>query len=242
VDCHDEDHISFKDNKEAHMKKMEKDADKKVHEDAIRYQSHCVKGTWGQKIIRDLRLLPLVVEKINNNTAHLIVKGNISDKEGYSAFFKGKGITGHEPAPGRAGFKYSQLTTGLDAQLQKLGIKRLYLCGVAQNICVCDTARDALELGYEVVFVNDACKPLILPDDWYTKDIQSPENTLASLRALGVIGRDVARVDWNVDDEDLSTAKVSKLYEQWRDRKPVRDEVREDTKEYQESVAHWDGN
>lgn len=46
--------------------------------------------------------------------------------------------------------------TGLDERLRAAGVTRLVLAGVATNVCVLATARDALGLGYEVEIVADA--------------------------------------------------------------------------------------
>jgi nicotinamidase-related amidase len=46
--------------------------------------------------------------------------------------------------------------TGLDQQLRRRGIKTIVLGGVATNFGVESTARAAFDLGYQVVFVEDA--------------------------------------------------------------------------------------
>ena len=48
-------------------------------------------------------------------------------------------------------------TTGLDALLRHLGIGTLIITGVATNVCVESTAREAVDLGYNVALVDDAC-------------------------------------------------------------------------------------
>ncbi|HEX7641621.1 MAG TPA: hydrolase [Burkholderiaceae bacterium] len=47
--------------------------------------------------------------------------------------------------------------TGLDMQLRRRGVKTIVLGGIATNIGVESTARDAYELGYHQVIVEDAC-------------------------------------------------------------------------------------
>ncbi len=47
--------------------------------------------------------------------------------------------------------------TGLDMQLRRRGIKTIVLGGIATNIGVESTARDAYEHGYHQVIVEDAC-------------------------------------------------------------------------------------
>ncbi len=46
--------------------------------------------------------------------------------------------------------------TGLHASLQAAGVTRVVLCGVATNVCVLATARDARAHGYEVDVLEDA--------------------------------------------------------------------------------------
>lgn len=48
--------------------------------------------------------------------------------------------------------------TGLDATLRKLGIRRLFVGGLATDYCVAATVRDALRLGYPVFLLLDAIR------------------------------------------------------------------------------------
>ncbi|MEH1846988.1 MAG: isochorismatase family protein [Nostoc sp.] len=50
--------------------------------------------------------------------------------------------------------------TGLDQQMRRRGVKTLVLGGVATNAGVESTARAAFDLGYEVVFAEDAMSSL----------------------------------------------------------------------------------
>ncbi len=47
-------------------------------------------------------------------------------------------------------------TSDVDIQLRKRGIKTIYLCGMAANLCVESHLRDAEEKGYKVIVINDA--------------------------------------------------------------------------------------
>ncbi len=64
----------------------------------------------------------------------IISKGTDPDAEAYSAFDK----------------------TELHYILSKLGVRRVFVCGVATEYCVRATVKDALELGYEVILLGDA--------------------------------------------------------------------------------------
>ncbi|RXH58598.1 hydrolase [Granulicella sibirica] len=46
--------------------------------------------------------------------------------------------------------------TGLDQQLRRRGIRTIVICGIATNIGVESTARAAFDMGYALVFVEDA--------------------------------------------------------------------------------------
>jgi len=48
-------------------------------------------------------------------------------------------------------------STGLDHALRNMGITTLVIGGVVTNVCVETTARDASDLGYGVILVDDAC-------------------------------------------------------------------------------------
>ena len=48
-------------------------------------------------------------------------------------------------------------STAIDRLLRNLEIETLLVCGVVTNGCVEGTVRDASDLGYQVVMVEDAC-------------------------------------------------------------------------------------
>ncbi|WP_202319577.1 cysteine hydrolase family protein [Archaeoglobus neptunius] len=50
--------------------------------------------------------------------------------------------------------------TDLDLLLRELGVEKLYICGVATNICVLHTAGDAALRGYKVAVIKDCTKAL----------------------------------------------------------------------------------
>lgn len=55
--------------------------------------------------------------------------------------------------PGKSAF-YS---TELDLGLRRHGTKHLIICGLTTDVCVQTTMRDAFDLGYECLLVEDAC-------------------------------------------------------------------------------------
>ena len=64
--------------------------------------------------------------------------------------------------------------TDLDLLLRELEVKKLYICGVATNICVLHTAGDAVLRGYEVEVLKDCTKAL--SDYDYEYGIKHMEN------------------------------------------------------------------
>lgn len=78
-------------------------------------------------------------------------------KERYSAFM---------PDPSKSGLRKTLL---------KLGRNQLIVCGMATNVCVESTVRDAMQMDYEVMLVSDAT-------DTYAEVIR--ESSLSSIRLL----------------------------------------------------------
>lgn len=79
--------------------------------------------------------------------------------------------------------------TSLREQLQQLGIERVFVCGVATEYCVAETAKDALSLGLEVVLLGDCVRAV---------DARAGQRAIADLLSRGVLlhqpsARDIAR-------------------------------------------------
>jgi len=73
--------------------------------------------------------------------AAIVSKGVNPDKEAYSGF---EG-------------------TDLDSRLQRWGIRRIFVAGIATDYCVKHTTLDARKLGYDVVVITDACRAIDVP-------------------------------------------------------------------------------
>ena len=241
MDDHPAGHISFLDHKDEWTNRLDDEDERARHtqlQDHNRYPAHCVHDTWGQRIVPDLRGFSTVVEKINRGTAKYILKGNMDKMEGYSAFFKGKGVTGREPAPLPGSEEFQRKTSGLHELLVRNKINTLYVCGTAQNVCVCDTVFDAVALGYKVTMVNDACRAL----PFETEYIDPPKKTVAKVRNIGGIVCDVEEVGF----AQGSTDEDARLYNSlMAEETPLRimpanlnPSLR---KKYERSVAIWDG-
>lgn len=66
----------------------------------------------------------------------VISKGTARDRDAYSGFQQ----------------------TDLHARLKKLGVERLFIGGLALDVCVLSTVLDALSLGYQVFLLTDASR------------------------------------------------------------------------------------
>jgi nicotinamidase/pyrazinamidase len=88
---------------------------------------HCVAGSTGA--------LPPPLFPIPE-TATIVQKGTLPDKEAYSAF----------------------QDTPLHGHLQAVGIGRLFIGGLATDYCVLHTVKDARVLGYHVCLLTDAIR------------------------------------------------------------------------------------
>ena len=101
----------------------------------ILWPDHCVQGTEGAHLCRDLDLAH----------AQLVLrKGYHMNVDSYSAFIEADGKT----------------TTGLGGYLRERGINSVYVCGLATDFCVAWTALDARNLGFAAVVIDDACRAI----------------------------------------------------------------------------------
>jgi nicotinamidase/pyrazinamidase len=122
------------------------------------WPDHCVQGTWGAELHPDLVVDGPVVHK------------GAEGEDGYSGF------RGRDPVTGEEG------PTPLQGMLHEAGVRALVIAGLATDYCVKETARHAVELGYDVEVVRDAVRAVDLePGDG--------EAALEELRARGVAVR-----------------------------------------------------
>jgi nicotinamidase/pyrazinamidase len=119
----------------------------------ILWPDHCVQGSPGAEL--SPRLNQSVIQKV-------FFKGTDPKIDSYSAFFD----NGHR--------KHTELHN----YLQKKGVTRLFVTGLAADFCVLFTVKDALQLGYETYLVTDAIRGVnIKPED--------TENALAEVKSKG---------------------------------------------------------
>ncbi|MHB1522544.1 MAG: isochorismatase family protein [Candidatus Dormibacteria bacterium] len=116
---------------------------------------HCVRGSWGAELHP---LLP--------RPDHLVRKGQ-GELDGYSGFGSREADSGRVEA------------TGLPGVLEGLGVLRLVLAGLALDVCVRETALDAVRLGYPTFLVRSATSPVELTPG-------AGQRALVELSAAGV--------------------------------------------------------
>lgn len=101
------------------------------------WPDHCVQGSTGADFHPDVA--PTI-----GSAAAIIRKGANPAVDSYSAFFENDHKT----------------RTGLAGLLRDLGMKRVYVCGLAYDYCVRYTAEDAVREGFEVVVIEQATRAI----------------------------------------------------------------------------------
>jgi len=148
-DWHPPDQVSFASN---HEGKMGFETITLGGVDQTLWPDHCVQGSNGADFHPDLE---------TNRIEAIFRKGVDPWIDSYSGFFDND----------------HKKSTGLTGYLRGKGVSELYLCGIAGDICVYFTARDALEEGFSVTLVEDAAHPL---------DREDYKKKLKELREKGV--------------------------------------------------------
>ncbi|MCX5615983.1 isochorismatase family protein [Bombella sp. TMW 2.2559] len=96
-------------------------------------------GPWPVHCLADSRGAALVGGLDQSHITHIIRKGMALDADSNSAFYDD-----------------AETATGLTALLKGLGVKRVFLCGVALDVCVMATARHAIQDGFETFIIQNA--------------------------------------------------------------------------------------
>ena len=79
--------------------------------------------------------------------------------------------------------------TDLDARLRALGVQRLVVGGLATDYCVLRTVLDACDLGYQVLVLEDAIRPVeVEPGDGARALAQMQEAGAHSVRSTALLG------------------------------------------------------
>ncbi|GBR04782.1 isochorismatase family protein [Acetobacter oeni] len=96
------------------------------------WPEHCVAGTQGAE------LATLLSDEF---ISIILRKGRYKESDSYSAFFDNAGRT-----------------TGLSSLMDGLGIARVFIAGLALDVCVTATAKDAQKTGFDTFVIMDACR------------------------------------------------------------------------------------
>lgn len=132
TDWHPKNHASFASNHPGHEIFDEIDLDGVTQK---LWPDHCVQGTPGAEFPKELNANPF---------AAIFRKGSDPKVDSYSGFFDNR--RAHQ--------------TGLTGYLKGLGVKQLYIAGLAAEICVSFSAADGIEQGFETAIIEDACEAL----------------------------------------------------------------------------------
>jgi nicotinamidase/pyrazinamidase len=129
-DWHTPNHISFA---SSHPGNKPFDVIRLPYGDQVLWPDHCVQGTQGAELAKDLKI----------PHAQLVIrKGFRNHVDSYSALVEADKKT----------------ATGLVGYLRERGLTRLFVTGLATDFCVAWTALDARKAGFEVFVIEDACR------------------------------------------------------------------------------------
>ena len=136
-DWHPADHSSFASN---HDDKEPFDQIEWKGQEQTLWPDHCVQGSQGAEFHPDLDM---------NKVEAIFRKGMDTDIDSYSGFYD----NGHEK------------NTGLTGYLKERKAQDLYFCGLAADVCVQFSIKDALKEGFSATLFEDATRA-IDDDNW----------------------------------------------------------------------------
>jgi len=152
-DWHPPGHISFA---SSHPPRKPFDTVKLHGHEQTLWPDHCIQGTSGALLHPSLPW---------DCVAAVIRKGMDPESDSYSGFQNNWNAAGHRPP------------TGLEGYLRSRGIKEVFICGLARDVCVKWTAEDAARAGFRVYCLWDATRAV---------DPDSDEKVHKDLSNLGV--------------------------------------------------------
>ncbi|MBI4846024.1 MAG: bifunctional nicotinamidase/pyrazinamidase [Candidatus Omnitrophica bacterium] len=129
-DWHPKNHGSFASN---HPGKKAGDIINLNGVDQILWPDHCVQGTKGAELVKDLCAKRIV---------KIFQKGIDKDTDSYSGFFD----------------NCRKKATGLENYLKERGVGNVYVVGLATDYCVKFTALDAVNLGFKTTLIREGCR------------------------------------------------------------------------------------
>lgn len=160
-DWHPEGHVSFA---SSHKNRKPMDSIDLYGRPQTLWPDHCIQGTAGAQLHPDLPW-----KKVDA----IIRKGTDPDCDSYSGFRNNWNSTGE------------RLPTGLAGYLRELGLRDIFLCGLARDVCVRWTAEDAADEGFRVVFLWDLTRSVDpSQDNRMESDLRSKEVQVISSERL----------------------------------------------------------
>ena len=149
-DWHPADHISFA---SQHPGALPWDVVETDYGPQLAFPDHCVQNTWGAAFHENLDV---------PHAETILRKGVLRTVDSNSAFYGNDDTT----------------PTGLAGYLKDREAGKVYVAGLAMDVCVLRTAVHAAELGYEVSIIEDASKAAYFEDSY--------EKALASMAEKGI--------------------------------------------------------
>ncbi|HET6559403.1 MAG TPA: bifunctional nicotinamidase/pyrazinamidase [Prolixibacteraceae bacterium] len=131
-DWHPKNHLSFASN-HSDKKPFEKAVVQGVEETL--WPDHCVQGTRGAEFHPELQ---------TNRIAAIFRKGMDPRVDSYSGFYD----------------NHHKISTGLSGYLREKGVTGIHFCGLAADICVYFTIKDAISEDFSAILIEDASQPL----------------------------------------------------------------------------------
>jgi nicotinamidase/pyrazinamidase len=113
----------------------------------VLWPDHCVQGTPGADFHPELDLTAV---------RFVLRKGTDPEVDSYSAFAEND----------------RRRTTGLAGLLRELGVRRIFVTGLATDVCVRATALDGRAAGFEAVLLEDACRAVDVPPGNLTRALE----------------------------------------------------------------------
>lgn len=135
-DWHPQNHLSFASN-HSNKKPFEKAVVQGMEETL--WPDHCVQGTRGAEFHPELQ---------TNSIAAIFRKGMEPKVDSYSGFYD----------------NHHKISTGLSGYLKEKGVTKVHFCGLAADICVYFTIKDAISEGFSAILIEDASQPLSKDD------------------------------------------------------------------------------
>lgn len=158
-DWHPRDHVSFA---SRHPGRKPLETIELYGREQVLWPDHCVAGSAGAELHPQIPWL---------HARAVVRKGTDPAVDSYSAFRNNWNSAGERPPTGLAGY------------LRELGVRDVYVCGLARDFCVKWSAEDACDLGFGCTVLWDLTRPV---------DPASDAQVAAELTSCGVRTIDAA--------------------------------------------------